>query len=141
MIGVIIVGSMRQEQVRLEIAYETDELLPCFEGRQQTAVGMVEYIIAGADDGGGGLSLGAATSDKRLAAQDVMAGAAVGDADELDLVAKSPPARGSAAGLVVGIVGVSAQDKNAEWWHGASRVREWENPGNGHDRVSAKIQR
>ena len=52
-----------------------------------------------------------------------MAGAAVGDADELDLVAEAAPLRRGAAGLDSRRRRGDAEDENAEWLHGSSRVR------------------
>jgi len=62
--------------------------------------------------------------DERRDAQLMMACADVGDADQFDLVAEASPQRGRAAGFVVSIVGVSAQNKNVEWWHGSSRAEK-----------------
>ncbi len=61
------------------------------------------------------LSLAAPARDERFPAQRLMAGAAVGYADKFDIVAETTPQGSGAAGLVVGVVGVSAEDEKAEW--------------------------
>ena len=137
MIGMIIVGSMRQDEIGLEAANQADDLLPRFQSRQQSAIGMIEDIVGSADERAGGLGLGATARDERFAAQRLMASAAIGDADQFDLVAEATPQRGGAAGLVVGVVGVSAQYQNAEGLHGLSGVRGWKKSRDGGEVVLA----
>src|SRR5665213_1558102 len=74
---------------------------------------MIENSIGRTDDGAGGLRFGATTLYQGRAVLRLVAGAAVGDADELHLIAEPPPLGRRAAGLEVGVVGMGAEDENA----------------------------
>ena len=45
MVGVIVVGPVRQDQVGPEVADQADELVPRFERRHQLAVGVIEHVV------------------------------------------------------------------------------------------------
>src|ERR1700722_7067754 len=82
---------------------------------------MIEHLIGRADNGAGGLRFGATAPHQGRAVLRLMAGAAVGDADQLDLIAEAPPLGRRAAGLEVGVVGMGAEDENAGGGHMRSR--------------------
>ena len=146
-IGMIVVRPMRQDQVGLELADEADDRRPVLQRREQAAVGDVERHVFGADDLAGRGRLGAALLDELRSRIDVMAGAAVGDADHLDDMAAASPECGAAAGTVIRIVRMGAEDQDPQLRHSAnssvtpvrrsyasryfSRVRRTTSAGNG----------
>ena len=65
----------------------------------QLAVGYVKDLVGGADDGGGGLRLGLAASGQVGAELGLVAGLAIGEADEPNHGPQRTPPGGGAAGL------------------------------------------
>ena len=99
MVGMVVVGPVRKDEVGPEAADEPDQLPPRCQRRQQLAVVVVEHVIGRADDGAGGAGLGAAAPSQVGAVVEMVAGAAVGDADELDLAAETAPFGGEPPAL------------------------------------------
>src|SRR5262245_1797942 len=105
---------MGEHQVRLERTDQADEGESILQGGQQLTVVVVEDEIFGADNCSGGGGLGLAPRGQGGAGLKVVAGVAVGQADHLDGVAGGPVQRGGAPGGIVGVVGVSAEDEQAQ---------------------------
>src|SRR5262249_15857092 len=81
---------------------------------EQLTVVVVEHVVGGADHRPGRGRLAAADPGQLLAAQRLVAGVAVGQADQLHDMAGGAVQRGQAAGGGVGGVGGGAEDGQAE---------------------------
>ncbi len=105
----IVVRPRREHQVGLPLADLADDLLAHLQRRKQLAVVIVEDDVFDADALAGLDGFGAPPCRERAAAFGLMAGVAVGDRDEADLVAQRGPFRGRAAGADVAVVRVRAE--------------------------------
>ena len=110
MIGVIVVGPMRDHHVGLPLADLAGDDPAVFQGRQQLAVVDIEHLGFDAQNLGALLDLGRAATGEDGPGHLVVADVAVGHADELDLVAQLGPPRGRAAGFQLAVVRMRAED-------------------------------
>ncbi len=113
-VGVVVVGARRHNQVGLERADQGDDRAPVLERRQQLAVVVVEQLVADADHGRRRQRLGAAALDQLRAGHLLVPGVAVGERDEQDLVALLGVERRHAASRELAVVGVGAEDQHAQ---------------------------
>src|SRR5262249_40886850 len=87
--------------------------------------GVLEDVVGGADNRPGRGRLPAADAAQFRAAQDVVPGVAVRQADHLHDVAGGAVQRGEAAGVVVGVVGVGAEDEQVQGRGHGGQSRGW----------------
>ena len=88
--------------------------LPAFvQSWLQLAIVVIEYLVGGANDGSGGVASPWRRRASSFAGNAVMARVAVGHADHVHDVARGPIQGGRAAGGVVRVVGMSADDEQA----------------------------
>lgn len=84
----------------------------------------VEHLGGDAPFGGAGCGFGVAALGEFAAGISPMTDVAVGDGAKFDVVAELGPFDGGATGFVFGVVGVSAEDDNAEFGVGFDGVEK-----------------
>ena len=114
MVGVVVGRPVRDDQVRPEGPDQADHLAAVVQPVVELAVGMVEDLVRGADDRGGGLRLAASPTRQLGPGHRVVAGPPVGQAHQPDDVARVAPPGGRPAGLDVGVIRVGADDEDAQ---------------------------
>ena len=106
MVRVIIVEPVGENQIGTEAADEANQRVSSFQRRHEGAVRVVQQLVGSANDGAGGAGFGTTPLREGGAVLEMVAGAAVGDADKLHFAAEPAPFAGRAAGLEIGVVGM-----------------------------------
>ena len=115
MVGMVVVGAMSDDHISLPLADGADDLAANVEGRREFPVVILHHLVLGdAEAAGGLLRFGATAVGQDLAAHFVVAGIAIGDADEFHLVAHFGEHHGGAAELDVAVVGMGPDGDDAE---------------------------
>ena len=109
MIGVIVVGTRRQYNIRIPLADLPDHLLAHLERGQQLSVVIIEDCVLDAQTARRFLGLGEPALGKSGAVQCLMARIAVGDGHELHRVPGGGKERGGTRRADVAIVGMRAE--------------------------------
>ncbi len=110
MIGMVVVGPVRDHDVGLPLADLAGDRSPILEGGQQLAVVDVEHFRGDAEDLRALLDLGRAAAGEHRSRDLVVPNVAVRDAHELHRVTELGPTRCRPAGVELAIVGMSAED-------------------------------
>src|SRR5262249_2964002 len=84
------------------------------QGGQQPAVRVAEHVVLRTDHRPRRPGLGPAAIAEGRPAERLVPGAAIRHANQLQSMAAAAPERGTAAGLQVGVVGVGAENEDAE---------------------------
>lgn len=121
-VRVIIGRAVGDDQVGLKAANEPDHPVTVLQAIVEFTVGDVENLVGRADGRGGGIRLGSSPLGEDWPVYRLMAGPAVGQAHEPDVMAEGRPLGRRSAGLDVGVVRVSANNQNLQrsCRHGAS---------------------
>ena len=123
-IGVVVVRPRREHDVGVPLPDLADDLLAHVHGGHELAVVVVErFVFRDAEPPRRLLRPPRRRRGERAAAFGLVAGVAVGDGDELDLVAQRGPLGGGAAGLLVAVVGMGAEGDDAEWRRASAHGR------------------
>ena len=118
MIGVVVPGTMGDDDIGIPFADDLGDEFAVFEGGEQFAVVDVEHLGSDTPFGGAGFGFGVAALGEFAAGVAPVADVAIGDGAEFDVVAELGPFDGGATGFVFGVVGVGSEDDDAEFGDG-----------------------
>src|SRR5262245_33836611 len=113
MIGVIVIGSGCDHDIRLPLANLSDDLFTNLQGRQELAVVVIEHLILDADASSCFLSLGTPAISEFLTVLRLMSSVAICDRYKLHLVAERCIFRGKATGSLVAVVRMGPKGDHA----------------------------
>jgi len=114
MVGMIVPRTMRDDDVRLPLADDADDLLPVLQRRHQFAIVNVEHLSLCADEGIRFFHFGEPPLRQRSTRRLPVADVAIGHRHELHVMAEFYPLRRRAARSVLCIIRMCAEDDDAQ---------------------------
>ena len=114
MIGVVVVGTVADHDVRLPVADEARDPAAVLQRHHQLAVVVVEHLGLDAEDPRRVLGLRPPAQGQGPAGDDRVADVAVGHRHALDLVAEGGPLRSHAGRVQLAVVGMRAEGDDAQ---------------------------
>ena len=117
MVRVIIIGPMGENEIGAKRTEQPNDLAAIVERGQKLAVVVVPHLVVGTNDRAGGRCFGAASTGERGPGAFMVARIAVCQAHHVDSMSGLAKQRRRAAGGIIRVVRVSADDEQAERCH------------------------